>query len=557
MKTKANGISIYLTQILFALVPLLTGVIILTITAVYQLDSEMEEATYSQIHSAAIGCQKYFEYDIDEGILAADDESFEYCDSLQENGVELTLFVDDTRFVTSLRNADGSRNVGTQADSTIYATVKSGKNVYKKNVTIGGKKYYVCYLPLYDSDGQFFGMAFAGKLMENVNAAKTKIVMTSIGIAAAVIAVFTVIAIFIARLVATPIRTLGKISEELAQGNLALEVKAKSNIVEISALIISIRSIVTAFQKAVGTVITSADNLGNAVTEVDVKTNSNVDSITQINEAINEVAQTSQSVAESAQNMSEKAIELGDNIERLNESVEILKNASDDIMVANNEASEYMETVLNSSNESVNAVAEITEKISATNDAVKDISESVQMIDDIASQTQLLSLNASIEAARAGEAGRGFAVVAESIKQLAESSSENAAKINDIVKKVTDISSETVQVAEKVRGIIENEREYITETQGKFTILSGAVDQSVAGISAISEMAQELDGIKNELTNSTTDLGAISEELGASAEEVSASCSTVTESCVETQGKTGEMSAINGDLSEAVSFFKI
>jgi methyl-accepting chemotaxis protein len=159
-----------------------------------------------------------------------------------------------------------------------------------------------------------------------------------------------------------------------------------------------------------------------------------------------------------------------------------------------------METVLKSSNDSVLTVGEISEKISATNEAVKDISESVQMIDAIANQTQLLSLNASIEAARAGEAGRGFAVVAESIKDLAE----------------------------KDRSIIEAERKYITETQGKFTVLSGAVNDSVNGIAAISEMAGELDRIKNELTNATTDLGAISEELGASAQEVSASCATVT-----------------------------
>ena len=255
--------------------------------------------------------------------------------------------------------------------------------------------------------------------------------------------------------------------------------------------------------------------------------------------------------------MAEEAVELGNHIETLNTNVQNLFDASQSIKNANDEATGCMKSVYEGANESVNAMQDINSKIGETNEAIEKIGTAVQAIESIAAQTNLLSLNASIEAARAGEAGRGFAVVAEEIRTLADSSADSAKEIKEIIDNVIALSNGTVDISNRVYEVVSKEQADIETARDKFSILSDSVEASISEIQTIKVMAGKLDEIKNELTNSTSELGAISEELGASAEEVAASCQTVTDACMNTQDSTKEMNDVNAEMTDAISFFKL
>ena len=380
---------------------------------------------------------------------------------------------------------------------------------------------------------------------------------TTILICLLCIVVFMALAIVIARIIASPLKKIAGAIVELSTGDVTVDCDASSHIDETVRIIDAFKTLRNALNTSMRSVKDSAMVLNDAIVSVDGMTGNNVDSISQINTAIGEVATTSQSVAENAQIMAEKAVELGNDIEFLNDNVQKLYDASQTIKDANNDATDCMKSVYSGANESVNAMQSIADKIAETNSAIGDIDSAIQAIESIAAQTNLLSLNASIEAARAGEAGRGFAVVADEIRSLADSSAQSAKEIKAIIENIVVLSNGTVDISNRVFEVISQERTDIEQAQEKFNVLSESVEASIAEIDTIRGLAGQLDKIKVELTNTTSDLGAISEELGASAEEVAASCQTVTDACSDTQNSTSEMRNINEDMSAAIEFFKI
>lgn len=552
MKKKIN---FQLLLLGLGIVPVLIAIIISTALSVNKMSDELKTDTYEKLNVAAEGLAQYYIYDIES---VGEPDLDDYVDCLKDDGVELTLFKDDTRIATSIFK-DGStteRNIGTQADPTIYADVKSGKVIEKDKVVIGGHEYYVAYRPIV-ANGQFWGMAFAGEREEGVKKAVASARNTLVIIAIVLVVLASVIIAILAIKIKKPMEEAVKNLQRLAKGNINGENNNSSVVKELQDIIDASEGLQNALSNAIGSVKSSAEVLAFAVKEVDQKTESNTSSVSQINDSINEVSQTSQEVAESAQTLASKASDMGMNIDELTENVKVLSEASESIRVANSEASDYINTVLDSSNESVGAVSDISEQINSTNDAIEKIKSAVDAINEIANQTSLLALNASIEAARAGDAGRGFAVVADEIGKLSLQSKDSSSQIALIAQDIMESSLKSVEAAKAVTDIINNEQNYIRETQQRFVVLSESVDASINEIESIAQKTESLNEIKDEVSNATSDLGAMAEELGAAAEEVSASCNVVLSACSDTRAKTQEMTATDEELGEAVSFFVV
>lgn len=79
------------------------------------------------------------------------DDTQEVLDGYKETlGVDVTIFDDDTRIVTTVPNS-----VGTRADATIYNEVRNGNEYFSTNANVNGQEYFGYYIPLYDESGEF------------------------------------------------------------------------------------------------------------------------------------------------------------------------------------------------------------------------------------------------------------------------------------------------------------------------------------------------------------------------------------------------------------------
>ncbi len=82
----------------------------------------------------------------------------------EKTGVDITIFYQDTRVVTTIRTGQGERATGTTANATVVEDVlKGGQPHFYTSTMVEGVRYFSYYEPLLAADGTCLGMIFLGK----------------------------------------------------------------------------------------------------------------------------------------------------------------------------------------------------------------------------------------------------------------------------------------------------------------------------------------------------------------------------------------------------------
>lgn len=551
-------LSIKAMLLMFALIPLVSVVVLLFFITSGIMVSNLEENTKEELMVATKALREYYEYDLIndndlvDGFLEYDTS---YIDAMKSTGVDLTVFKENIRFMTTIIGSDGKRIEGTPASDAVWAAVSAKNDYYSDDVVINGKDYYVYYMPLTDGS-TVYGMAFSGKPADQIKSAERHIYLVIALIGIVSIVVFAVIAWMISLKVSRPLRAVADNIEKLSNGDTEIMIDEATKIRETAMLIASATKLGDVLKDSIGKIRESAETLTETIGNTTEMASDSSVAAGQISDSMQALTQTTMTMAANVQDINDNMVQMGEMIGQAVDSVDQLNTNAGAMSGANKEAADCIAQVISSSGRSAAAVEDIASRIHATNESITKINEMVDLITGIASQTNLLSLNASIEAARAGEAGRGFAVVAEEIKALAEQSDVSANQIKGIVSEIGESSEKCVEQAKRVRELIADERELLGVTQDKFANLDQNIQGSVEEISAVAIVAGQLGTIKDTILSAVTDLSAISEETSATNEEVAASIQNVADNVTQVSNNANVMSGLSVDLKQAVSYFK-
>ncbi|CDT88313.1 methyl-accepting chemotaxis protein [Vibrio sp. 1CM2L] len=316
---------------------------------------------------------------------------------------------------------------------------------------------------------------------------------------AAIVALLSLLLVFIGRNILGRIKAINVMMESIANGDgdLTVRMNAKGND-ELSQLAHSFDTFIDKLHgniKELSGVMTVLTDSSCSSEEAAVKSMSNAEKQKQQSEsvatAVNELVMTSNEVTANIENAATNAEKIKENA---HQALQKTQSTNDSINVL------------------VENIAESQDLIVQLEEQSREINQVVTTIQGIAEQTNLLALNAAIEAARAGDHGRGFAVVASEVRELSLMTNDSTHQIESTIHGLTTGIDKTVA---KMTASLEQTELVKSQTKDVVNAIEGIhfqVGEMFDLNSQISTASEEQSMVSVEIDRNITDIAHLASD---------------------------------------------
>ena len=261
--------------------------------------------------------------------------------------------------------------VSNETIQNVCAELKAGKMLENQVVeyTFDGATKYSAYYISPTKDFVLVVSADKKDIVHGINMLAANCVVCEL----ILVTIFGALTFFYAKKVSNPLEQIASAMHELSTGNLSLNTTVNSHIKETKQLVDSFTTLKNALQSSIGTIVSSSNKLTDSIDNVNAKTISNADNVSQIAETVNEIARTAEEVASSAQTLAEHTVVFEKKMETMTNSANDLNMSSENIKTANASTKEVIDNVVCSAEQSSQSVKNIIDNIHDTNDAIQKI----------------------------------------------------------------------------------------------------------------------------------------------------------------------------------------
>ncbi|MBN2506545.1 MAG: cache domain-containing protein [Verrucomicrobia bacterium] len=140
-----------------------------------------------------------------------------------------TIFQDDLRISTNVKNEDGSRAIGTRVTQEVYEQVVQAGKQWIGRAFVVNHWYISAYEPLKDLAGSIIGMLYVGVLEQKYADLRQEAVVVFLAITLLGALVALGLGYYISGKISVSIKKLAAASEQVAHGNLDTQVEIRSH----------------------------------------------------------------------------------------------------------------------------------------------------------------------------------------------------------------------------------------------------------------------------------------------------------------------------------------